>query len=88
MFTEPQLGANLELIRGLEGLGREHRMTVTELALAWVLRRPEVTGAIVGARRPEQIEETADAETKTLSPELIQAVEELLARRDKSLATR
>ena len=88
MFAEPQLGANLQLIRGLEGLAREHRMTVAELALAWVLRRPEVTAAIVGARRPQQIEETADAATKTLSPELIQAVEELLAQRDKSLAAR
>jgi aryl-alcohol dehydrogenase-like predicted oxidoreductase len=56
MFAEPQLGANLQLIRGLEGLAREHRMTVTELALAWVLRRPDVTSAIVGARRPDQIE--------------------------------
>jgi aryl-alcohol dehydrogenase-like predicted oxidoreductase len=63
-------------------------MTVAELALAWVLRRQEVTSAIVGARRPQQIEETADAATKTLSPELIQAVEELLAKRDKSLAAR
>ena len=63
-------------------------MTVAELALAWVLRRPEVTAAIVGARRPEQIEETADAATKTLSPELIQAVEELQAQRDKTLAAR
>jgi aryl-alcohol dehydrogenase-like predicted oxidoreductase len=63
-------------------------MTVAELALAWVLRRPEVTSAIVGARRPEQIEETADAATKTLFPALIQVVEELLAQRDKSLAAR
>jgi aryl-alcohol dehydrogenase-like predicted oxidoreductase len=88
MFAEPQLGANLQLIRGLEGLAREHRMTVAELALAWVLRRPEVTAAIVGARRPVQIEETADAATKTISPEIIQRVEELLAKRDKSLAAR
>jgi len=47
-----------------------------------------VTSAIVGARRPEQIEETADAATKTLSPEIIQAVEGLLAKRDKSMAAR
>ena len=44
--------------------------------------------AAVGARRPEQIEETADAATKTLSPELIQAVEKLLAERDTFLAKR
>jgi aryl-alcohol dehydrogenase-like predicted oxidoreductase len=63
-------------------------MTVAELASAWALRRPEVTAAIVGARQPAQIEETADAAAKTLSPEIIQAVEELLAKRNKSLAAR
>ena len=88
MFAEPQLGATLRLIQGLELLGREQRMTVAELALAWVLRRPEVTAAIVGARRPEQIEETAGAAAKTLSPAVIQAVEDLLAKREKSLAVR
>ena len=76
------------MIRGLEGLAREHRMTVAELALAWVLRRPEVTAAIVGARRPEQIEQTADAAAKTLSPDIIHAVEGLLAERERSLAAR
>ncbi|HSB67928.1 MAG TPA: aldo/keto reductase [Candidatus Methylomirabilis sp.] len=86
MFAEPQLGATLQLIQGLERLAREQRMAVAELALAWVLRRPEVTGAIVGARRPEQIEETAGAAAKTLSPQVLQVVEELLASRAKSLA--
>ena len=44
-----------------------------------------MTAAIVGVRRPEQIEETADAATKTLSSDLIQAVEELLTKRDLDL---
>ena len=88
MFAEPQLGATLQLIQGLERLAREQGMTVAEMALAWVLRRPEVTAAIVGARGPEQIEETAGAAAKTLSAGVIQAVEELLAKRDKSLAVR
>lgn len=88
MFAEPQLGATLRLIQELERLAREHEMSVAELALAWVLRRPEVTAAIVGARRPEQIEETAGAAAKTLSPAVIQTVEELLAKREKALAVR
>lgn len=88
MFAEPQLGATLQLVQGLERLARENGMSVAELALAWVLRRPEVTAAIVGARRPEQIEETAGAAAKTLSPGVLQAVEELMAKRDRSLAVR
>lgn len=88
MFAESQLGATLQLIQGLERLARKDGMTVAELALAWVLRRQEVTAAIVGARGPEQIEETAGAAAKTLSPGILQAVEELLAKREKSLAAR
>jgi aryl-alcohol dehydrogenase-like predicted oxidoreductase len=86
MFAEPQLGANLELVRGLERLAKEHGMSVAELALAWVLRRPEVTAAIVGARRPSQIEETIGAADKVLPPEAVQAIEGLLNTRVKALA--
>jgi aryl-alcohol dehydrogenase-like predicted oxidoreductase len=49
------------------------------LAIAWVLRRPEVTSAIVGARKPSQIEETAGAGDWTLSPAEIAAVDGVLA---------
>jgi aryl-alcohol dehydrogenase-like predicted oxidoreductase len=48
------------------------------LAIAWVLRRPEVTAAIVGARRPSQIEETALAADWDLSQEDVAAIEALL----------
>ncbi len=87
-FVEPELSATLLLVQGLERLAREQRMTVAELALAWVLRRPEVTSAIVGARRPGQIEETAGAAGKVLSRETIQAIEGLLDARSRALATR
>jgi len=88
MFLEPQLSANLQLIQGLGRLAKEHHMTVAELALAWVLRRPEVTAAIVGARRPGQIEETAGAASKVLPPETIQAIESLLDTREGPQAAR
>ena len=42
--------------------------TVAELAIAWVLRRPEVTSAIVGVRRPGQVEEIVGAADWQLSP--------------------
>ena len=84
MFLEPQLSANLQLIQGLERLAKEHHMTVAELALAWVLRRPELTAAIVGARRPDQIEDTAGGANKVLPPETIQAIESLLETRERA----
>jgi aryl-alcohol dehydrogenase-like predicted oxidoreductase len=50
------------------------------LAIAWLLRTPVVTSAIVGARRPEQIEETAAAADWQLTEEEIAAVERGLVR--------
>jgi aryl-alcohol dehydrogenase-like predicted oxidoreductase len=69
LFREPQLSANLELVARLARLAARHGRTVAQLALAWVLRRPEVTSAIVGSRSPAQIEETAGASEWELSPE-------------------
>jgi aryl-alcohol dehydrogenase-like predicted oxidoreductase len=50
-----------------------------------VLRRPEVTAAIVGARRPSQVDETVTAGDKALSSEEIKAIDELLATYQKAL---
>ena len=85
MFAEPQLSANLQLIQGLERLAKEQHMTVAEVAVAWVLRRPELTAAIVGARRPEQIEETIGAASKVLPSKTVQAIESLLDKRNRTL---
>lgn len=80
-FQEPQLSANLELVEGLQRLAERHGKSAAELAIAWVLRRPEVTAAIVGARKPSQIEETAGAAEWTLSPEDLALIDELLKKR-------
>jgi aryl-alcohol dehydrogenase-like predicted oxidoreductase len=84
-FREPQLGANLALVEGLRPIAERTGRTLSQLAIAWVLRRPEVTGAIVGARRPSQIEETIAAGTWTLSNEDVAEIQGLLARRDQTL---
>jgi aryl-alcohol dehydrogenase-like predicted oxidoreductase len=55
-----------------------------QLSIAWVLRRPEVTSAIVGARRPAQIEETVAAGDWTLSAQDISDLDALLAVRAAS----
>jgi aryl-alcohol dehydrogenase-like predicted oxidoreductase len=85
-FQEPQLSANLELVEGLRALAARMGRSVGELAIAWVLRRPEVTSAIVGARRPSQIAETAAGGDWPLSPEEIVEIEALLAKRLTALS--
>jgi aryl-alcohol dehydrogenase-like predicted oxidoreductase len=60
-YQEPLLTQNLELVEKLRAIAGRAGRTVGQLAIAWVLRRPELTAAIVGARRPSQIEETAMA---------------------------
>jgi len=54
-FTEPQLSRNLALAERLGQLAGRLGCSLPELAIAWTLHVPGVTGAIVGARRPEQI---------------------------------
>jgi aryl-alcohol dehydrogenase-like predicted oxidoreductase len=55
-FKEPNLTRNLEIQDKFAYIGAQHGHTAAVAALAWVLRRKEVTGAIVGARRPTQVE--------------------------------
>jgi aryl-alcohol dehydrogenase-like predicted oxidoreductase len=60
-FQEPQLSRSLALVERLRPIAARRGKTVGQLAIAWTLRNPAVTGAIVGARRPEQVEENAGA---------------------------
>jgi len=57
-----------------------------DLAIAWVLRRPEVTAAIVGARSPWQIEEVAKVGDWRLTAQELAEIEALLARRAQTVA--
>jgi aryl-alcohol dehydrogenase-like predicted oxidoreductase len=54
-FQEPRLSRNLKLVSLLRTIGKRHGRSPGEAAVAWVLRDPAVTGAIVGARRPGQV---------------------------------
>lgn len=84
-LQEPQLTANLALVEGLRAIAARSGRRVSELAIAWVLRRPEVTAAIVGARKPSQIEETVGGGDWVLTPEEIAEIETLLAERDSAI---
>ncbi|SDB66506.1 aldo/keto reductase [Pseudomonas sp. NFACC13-1] len=55
-FQEPRLSANLALVEVLAGIGERHGVSAAAVAIAWVLRKPVVTGAIVGARRRGQVD--------------------------------
>jgi aryl-alcohol dehydrogenase-like predicted oxidoreductase len=55
-FREPKLSANLELVERLRAVGAQYNRTPGEVAIAWTLRLPAVTGAIVGARNAKQAE--------------------------------
>jgi aryl-alcohol dehydrogenase-like predicted oxidoreductase len=55
-FRPPRLEANLELARRLEPVAERHGVPVAAVAVAWVLATDGVTGAIVGARRPSQVD--------------------------------
>ncbi len=84
-FKEPELSRNLALVEGLSDIAARRGRSAAELAIAWVLRRPEVTAAIVGGRRPEQVEETAAAADWDLDPEETAEVGRLLSERDAAL---
>ena len=60
-FTEPRLSRNLELASLLSDIGYPYNRTTGEVAVAWTLRNPAVTGAIVGGRHMRQIEELVGA---------------------------
>jgi aryl-alcohol dehydrogenase-like predicted oxidoreductase len=60
-FQEPYFESNLQLMAKLRPIAERNNKTLAQLAIAWVLRRPEVTSAIVGARNSVQIEQTAPA---------------------------
>jgi aryl-alcohol dehydrogenase-like predicted oxidoreductase len=69
---------NLEAVDRLRPVAENAGLTMAELALAWVLRRPELASAIVGASRPEQVHANAKASGIELSDEALAAIDEAL----------
>ena len=77
-FTEPQLSRNLALVERLEEIARRHNRSTGEVAIAWTLHNPAVTGAIVGARNARQAEGVMHAGELHLSDEEVAEIETLL----------
>jgi aryl-alcohol dehydrogenase-like predicted oxidoreductase len=55
-FQEPNLSRNLKLVEFIKDIGKRHGRPPAEVAIAWTLHHPAVTSAIVGARRPSQVD--------------------------------
>ncbi len=53
-------------------------ITLSQLAIAWVLRQPNVTSALIGASKPEQVEENVKASGINLSDEILNKIEAIL----------
>lgn len=78
-FQEPQLSRGLALAEKLREIGARHGRTAAEVAIAWTLRHPAVTAAIVGLRSPAQLEGVIGAAEFRLSPEEVNELEQFQA---------
>ena len=77
---EQVTGDRLDQVRRLQGVARARGQTVAQTALAWVLRHPEVTSALIGASRIEHIDDAVGAlQNSNFSSEELQTIENILA---------
>jgi aryl-alcohol dehydrogenase-like predicted oxidoreductase len=74
-FQEPLLSRNLQLVETLRTVGRRHKASPGEVAVAWTLKNPAVTGAIVGVRSAEQAKGIAGAAAIELTPDDLAEIE-------------
>ena len=79
-FNPPRLGRNLALRDALRPVAERHEATVAEIAIAWTLAWRGVTGAIVGARTPEQVDGWIDARSIELGGEDLAEIAAILER--------
>jgi len=74
-FQEPQLSAHLALVGRLQGMATWLDTTPGAIAVAWTLRNPAVDGAIVGFRRPDQVDPIIGAANLVLDEHDVAAIE-------------
>lgn len=79
-FQEPRLTATLAMVDDLGAMANKYGCTVGEIAIAWTLRHPAVTGAIVGLRNAGQVEGVMKAATLNIDATDFQQIEDLLVR--------
>ena len=74
-FNEPQLSRNLDLVERIQAVADRHDTTPGAVAVAWTLRNPAVDGAIVGFRRPAQVDPILTAANLELTDEDLAEIE-------------
>jgi aryl-alcohol dehydrogenase-like predicted oxidoreductase len=74
-FQEPKLSQNLALVERLRAIGARHGKSPGEVAIAWTLQNPAVTGAIVGARNAKQVDGIIGGASFRFSPDEITEIE-------------
>ena len=77
-FNDPKLSQNLDLVERLREIGERHEKSPAEIAIAWTLRHPAVSAAIVGGRRPDQVDGIVGAADFRLSESEVEEVEAAL----------
>lgn len=78
-FQEPLFSRNLRLVEVLRAIGQQHGKSPGEVAIAWTLRQPAVTAAIVGARKPGQLHQLIGAADWRLSADEERQIEKFLS---------
>jgi aryl-alcohol dehydrogenase-like predicted oxidoreductase len=78
-FAMPRLERNLRLVEVLRAIGARHGRSPGEAAIAWTLRNPAITGAIVGARNGEQVDGFVGAADLSLSAQDVAEIDAFLA---------
>ena len=74
----------LTAVQKLRPLANEAGCTLSQFSLAWVLREPNVASAIVGASRPEQLDENAGASGLNIHPDLFRTAEAIVTGAERS----
>jgi aryl-alcohol dehydrogenase-like predicted oxidoreductase len=65
-------------VQNLQKVAQKGGYSLSQMALAWVLRQSMVSSAIIGATRPEQVEENAQASEITLPEDVLEHIDEIL----------
>ena len=84
-FASPQLEINLKLVETIRKIADNHNRPLAQLSVAWALRNEVVTSAIVGVRRPDQIEEIVEAANWELTDDENAMIDQALAVREREL---
>jgi len=84
MFQGQEFQKNLDFVDRLRPLADQCECGVAELVIAWTVQRPGITAALCGAKRPEQIRQTAAAMNLVLGPEVLERIEAEIAARGQT----